>query len=139
VAHGTQHRHSKGLAGLELSLDLSGEVIRVIRELHILAEVAFLVHQGHEIIGTDVHEGVLLSNDVGDVGGVGGRNDIFVLLASEDINGSEVALGVSVLSSLGGGDGRDLDNKQLYRKYVRNRGSFKTETIRSYVPCRGGP
>ena len=42
---------------------------------------------------------------------VSGGNDIFVFLASEDVNGSEIALGVSVLSSLGDGDVTDLFGK----------------------------
>jgi len=42
------------------------------------------------------------------VGGVGGRNNIFILLAGENVNGSEVALGVAVLSRLGSRDCRDL-------------------------------
>jgi hypothetical protein len=39
---------------------------------------------------------------------VGGGGQILVLLASEDVNAHEVALGVSVLAGLGGGHVRDL-------------------------------
>lgn len=49
------------------------------------------------------HQLVLLAGDVGDVHVVGGRRQIFQLLASEDINGDNVDLGVTVLASLGGG------------------------------------
>ena len=42
---------------------------------------------------------------------VGGGNDILVFLAGEDINSGKVALGVSVLSSLGDGDVTDLSKK----------------------------
>lgn len=46
--------------------------------------------------------------DNGDVHVVGGGRQIFELLASEDINGNDVDLGVTVLSGLGGGHLNDL-------------------------------
>jgi len=49
----------------------------------------------------------LAARDVGDIHVVGGGRKIFELLASEDVNGSQVNLGVTVLSSLGG---RHVDN-----------------------------
>ena len=50
---------------------------------------------------------VLATRDVGNVHVVGRRRQIFVLLASEDVNGNQVDLGVTVLASLGG---RHIDN-----------------------------
>lgn len=47
------------------------------------------------------YELVLLAADVGDVHVVGRRREIFVLLASEDISGNKMDLGVSVLAGLG--------------------------------------
>jgi len=49
----------------------------------------------------------LAAGDVGDIHVVGRRRKIFELLAGEDVNGSQVDLGVTVLSSLGG---RHIDN-----------------------------
>lgn len=54
------------------------------------------------------YELVLLATDNGDVHVVGGGGEIFELLASEDINGNDVNLGVTVLSGLGGGHLDDL-------------------------------
>jgi hypothetical protein len=109
VTHGAHDAHTVRLAlGLEGSLDLSGEVIGVTRQGHILAQATVLRHEGGEAILGDVDEGVLDTGHVGDVSSVGRGDDVLVLLAGEDINGSEVTLGVSVLSSLGGRHGRDL-------------------------------
>lgn len=46
---------------------------------------------------------VLTTGDVGDIHVVSGGRKIFVLLASEDVKGDKVDLGVTVLASLGGG------------------------------------
>lgn len=51
---------------------------------------------------------VFLSDNVGDVHVVGGRAEFFEFLASEDIDGNEMDLCVTVLSSLGGGHVDDL-------------------------------
>lgn len=51
---------------------------------------------------------VLLAQDVGDVHVVGGWAELLQLLAGEDVDGSQMDLGVSVLSSLGGGHVDDL-------------------------------
>ena len=56
--------------------------------------------------GTD--EEVLLAADVGDIHVVSGRAQLFQLLASEDVNGDQVDLGVTVLARLGGGHLDDL-------------------------------
>lgn len=49
------------------------------------------------------HELEFLAGDLGDVHVVGGGRQIFELLASEDVEGDQVDLGVTVLASLGGG------------------------------------
>jgi hypothetical protein len=54
------------------------------------------------------HELVFLATDVGNVHVVGGRAEIFKLLASEDVNGDEMDFGVAVLARLGGGHFDDL-------------------------------
>jgi hypothetical protein len=50
---------------------------------------------------------VFLTTDIGNVHVVGGRAQLFQLLASEDVNGDEMDLGVTMLASLGGAH---LDN-----------------------------
>lgn len=112
VAHSGENSHREGLVGglaiLEGLSDLASEVVRILRELNILAGVAILVHQGHESIASDIQQRVLLADDERHLGVVGGGDDILILLSSEDIDGSEVALGVAVLASLGGGNSRHL-------------------------------
>ena len=50
----------------------------------------------------------LLAADVGDVHVVGGRAQLLELLASEEVDGNQVDLCVSVLAGLGGGHVDDL-------------------------------
>lgn len=59
------------------------------------------------------HKLVLPTNNVGDVHVVGGGREIFELLASEDIGGDKVNLGVTVLASLGGRHVNDLAGTAL--------------------------
>ena len=59
------------------------------------------------------HKLVFLPEDIGNVHVVGGRRHIFVLLASEDVEGGDVGLGVTVLSSLGSGHFNDLTRTAL--------------------------
>lgn len=54
------------------------------------------------------YELVLAAGDVGDVHVVGGGAEFFELLAGEDVEGDQVDLGVTVLSSLGGRHVDDL-------------------------------
>lgn len=54
-----------------------------------------------------------LAGDVGDVHVVGGGGQIFELLASEDVDGDQVDLGVTVLSSLGSRHVDDLAGTTL--------------------------
>ena len=114
------HGHLLRLAGLEESLDLAGEVIGPLRELHILTDVTFLVHEGHIVLLGNINKGIVLADNNRDKSGVGGRNDILVLLAGEDIDGGEVALGVSVLASLGGRHGSHLAGVLLLHADVTN-------------------
>ena len=51
---------------------------------------------------------VLAAGDVWNVHVVGGWREIFQLLASEDVDGDQVNLGVTVLAGLGGGHFDDL-------------------------------
>lgn len=54
------------------------------------------------------HKLVLLAGDVGNVHVVGRGREILVLLASEDVDGDKMDLGVTVLAGLGGGHVDDL-------------------------------
>ena len=114
VAHGRDKSQRQHLATLKGSLDLTSEVLRIRGKSNILTGVSFVVHKAEVTILLNVGEGILLSNNSGNIGGVGGRNNIFVLLAVKNINSSEVALSVSVLSSLGGGNGRHLARSVLH-------------------------
>lgn len=108
VAHGAEQGDGVRLARLEGSLNFAGKVVGIGGQAHILAAVTLVVHESDEAIVGNIDQGVLLSHHVGDVAGVGGGNDIFVLLSSEDIDGREVALRVAVLSGLGGRHGSHL-------------------------------
>lgn len=98
-------------------------------DLDVVLGGAVIVHEGKEVIVGDVellqasgsvyratpqvyasglsYQLVLATGDVRDVHVVGGRGQILELLASEDVDGDQVDLGVTVLAGLGGGH---LDN-----------------------------
>ena len=59
------------------------------------------------------HELIVLAVDIGDVHVVGRGRQIFELLASENIDGNNVDLGVTVLASLGGRHFNDLARTTL--------------------------
>ena len=70
-----------------------------------------LVSNGNRLsCGTEfvTHQSVLSALDVGDVHVVGRGAEILELLASEDVNGDKVDLGVTVLAGLGGRHVDDL-------------------------------
>jgi hypothetical protein len=63
--------------------------------------------------GRSTYELVLATGDVGNVHVVGGRAQLLKLLASEDVKGDQVDLGVTVLASLGGRHVDDLARTAL--------------------------
>jgi len=79
-----------------------------LRDLNIILSLTIISHQGEEAVIRDIEQLVLLAGDVGDIHVVGGGAKFFELLASEDINGNKMDLGVAVLSSLGGRHVDDL-------------------------------
>lgn len=81
--------------------------------LDVVLHGAVLSHEGEETIVLDVEKLVLATGDVGDVHVVGGRGQLLKLLASEDVDGDQVDLGVTVLASLGGGHVDDLARAAL--------------------------
>jgi len=60
------------------------------------------------LVSSCTHKLVFTAGDVGDVHVVGGRAEIFELLAGEDVDGNKMDLGVTMLASLGGGHFDDL-------------------------------
>ena len=56
---------------------------------------------------------IFLASDVGNIHVVGGRAEIFELLAGEDIDSDKMDLGVTVLASLGGAHFDDLARAAL--------------------------
>jgi len=98
-----------------------------IRDLDIVLGGAVIRHEGQEAVVGDVqlrpgcqhisnislspcgdtHKLVFAASNVGNIHVVGGRGEIFQLLAGEDVDGDHVDLGVTVLARLGGGH---LDN-----------------------------
>lgn len=115
MIHSGKHSHRESLASFESSLNLTVESLRDLGKFDILTHLTVLfIKKGAESIGGDVHQRVLLAVHERDVSGVGGGHNIFVLLIGKNINSGEVALGVTVLSSLGGGHINDL--KSIRRK-----------------------
>jgi len=92
--------------------DLSGKGLGVGRKVKVRLLVTSLVHES-EFIAINVNNFPFGAVDNGDSGTVGGGDHIFVLLASENVGGSKVALGVTVLSSLGDGNVKDLAGLSL--------------------------
>jgi len=74
-----------------------------IGNLDIILGLTIIGHQREETIIRDIKQLVFLAANVGDVHVVGGRAEIFEFLASEDIDGDEMNLGVAVFASLGSG------------------------------------
>lgn len=102
-----ENRDNQFLASIEFFLDLNSELIHFIsstRKGQVILRVTTLSHQRDKAIIRDIDEGIFGTVDVGDVTVVGRGGEIFHLLVSEDINCNEMALGVAVLSCLGGGD-----------------------------------
>jgi len=95
------------LVGAETILDRLPDGI-VLGEHQVGLLVTAVVHQAKVAVVADVEQGVVLAQDVGHVIVVRGRDQLLKLLAGEDIDGDEMALGVTVLASLGGGHVRDL-------------------------------
>lgn len=77
-------------------------------KLDVVLGLTIIAHEGEETIVGNIEELVLAAGDVGDVHVVGGGAEFFELLAGEDVEGDQVDLGVTVLSSLGGRHVDDL-------------------------------
>eukprot|EP01137_Pigoraptor_chileana_P000545 Opistho-2@36914 len=99
LAHGRKDRHQEVLARLKLLLDLIANL--ALGKAEVALGLTGVVHQVQEA-RVDVDQLVILAADVGDVHVVSRRGQILVLLASEDVNGNQVDLGVAVLAGLRG-------------------------------------
>ena len=101
------------LASIPGITNLIGKGLREAGQVEVGLLVASFVHQGELSAILNIDNLPVGTVDNGDGGTVGGGNHIFVLLSSEDIGGDKVTLGVTVLSSLGDGDGEDLARLSL--------------------------
>lgn len=94
------------------------------------------------IAQTSTYKLVLAAGDVGDIHVVGGGAKLLKLLASEDVNGDQVDLGVTVLASLGGRHVDDLagtalddneavlpEGRALHREGQRRTGVSRVEGV----------
>jgi hypothetical protein len=109
-AHGADDGDGDFLAFVEGGLDLLGEIlIRGRREVDLLV----VLREKGVAASLDVDELVLSLLDEGRGERVRGGRDLLVLLASEDVDGSDVGLGVAVLAGLGGGDVGDSAREAL--------------------------
>ncbi len=102
--HGSQNRDNQFLSVVKFGLDLRAHF--TFGQLDVVLGGTIAAHQGQETV-VDIQQRIFGTVDVGDIHVVSGRRNIFQLLASEDVNGDHVDLGVTVLASLGG---RHIDN-----------------------------
>ena len=101
LSHRLQHGHNELFPVVEVLLDLHGELLRVVgsfRQGQVVLGVSRVVHERDEAVLGDVEQSVVLARDVRDVAVVRRGLEVLVLLAREDVDGDEVALGVAVLA-----------------------------------------
>jgi len=102
LAHGGKNNDSEILALFgEQALDLVAEL--TIWDLDVVLGGAVVGEEGEETIVGDIEQLVFLTTDVGHIHVVGGRAEIFELLAGEDVDCDQVDLCVTVFASLGSG------------------------------------
>ncbi len=89
--------------------------------------VARLVHES-KFITINIDNFPLGTVDNGDSGTMGRRNHIFILFSSENVSGSKVTLGMTVLSSLGDGNVENLAGMSLDH-HVSEKGEEKVVKI----------
>jgi len=111
LAHGGNDGNNQLLSIRMVGFDLCAEV--AFGQLDVILFSTLSRHKVEEAVFLDVHEGVFLSLDVGDVHVVGRGTNIFQLLAGEDVGGNEMDLSMSVLASLGGRHVDDLAGTTL--------------------------
>jgi len=102
--------------GSGLIVFVSAATLLKVGQAEVLTAVAIGGHQRKVttiLFFADVHDLVIIAEDEGHVDVVGGGAELFLLLAGENVCGNEVALGVAVLASLGGGDIHDLARLSL--------------------------
>jgi len=117
-SHGAHDGQQQRLSVFELVDDLLAQLLtgtrRISGQVQVLLGLTTLrENRDGSRVGIDIQQGKLQASDVRDFHVVGGRAHIFVLLAGEDIDTSDVGLGVAVLSGLGNGDLHDLARESL--------------------------
>jgi len=116
LVHGAEDGDNELLPVIVHILNLFCELFRVLvagGELEILTSVTLVRHEGKEALVVDGEEGVVQSLHERHLKVVGRRDKLLHLLAGEDVGGGEMALGVAVLPSLGGGHLNNLGGAAL--------------------------
>lgn len=110
LTHGSNDRDDQVLTVVELGLDLVTQL--TVWDLDIILGVTVVGHQRQETI-VDVQQLVLRSGDVRDLHVVGRWRQVLQLLTSENVNGDQVDLGVTVLTGLRGRHVNNLTRSAL--------------------------
>ncbi|EEQ41625.1 eukaryotic translation initiation factor 5A [Clavispora lusitaniae ATCC 42720] len=100
LTHGRNDRDDQVLALVKVGLDLVTQL--TVWDLDVVLGVTVVGHQRQETV-VNVQQLVLGSGHVWNLHVVGGWRQVFQLLTSENVGGNQVDLGVTVLTSLGGG------------------------------------
>ena len=100
------------LASIPSLTNLLGHFFGVGWKIQVGLLVSGFVHEG-ELISVNINDLPVGTVDNGDSGSVGRRNHIFELLSGENVGGSKVTLGVTVLSGLRDGNGKNLARLSL--------------------------
>ena len=106
LTHGSNNANVDLLTLIKGRTDLVTQV--TLGHLQIVLGVSVVQQAGAVTLIRDINQTEIGTLDDGDLDVVGGRAQLLELLGGEDVDGDEVNLGVTVLSSLGGGHVNDL-------------------------------
>eukprot|EP00170_Pyropia_yezoensis_P000725 contig_3418_g726 len=98
--HGRQHGQDQVLAVVKLLFDLLVHVIAVQVQLEVRTSIVLRVHQRNVRLVIHIHQLKIVAVHQRLEHVVGRRRDILVLPLGEDVNASDVGLGVAVLARL---------------------------------------
>lgn len=110
LTHSGDDRDDQVLTVVKVVLDLVTNL--TLRNLDVVLGVTVSGHQRQETV-VNVQQLVVLSRNVRNLHVVGRWGQVLQLLASEDVNGDQVDLGVTVLTGLGGGHVDNLTRSAL--------------------------
>jgi len=100
LSKSSKHGDLKILSSIKIGSDLVSQFTSGHFEI-VLGDSGSWVHKRAVTVSRNIDELVVSSSDVGDIHVVSRRGQIFVLLASEDVDTNHVDFGVSVLTGLG--------------------------------------